>query len=110
MRFSGQTAVFIGIWALPRANSLDVIGASGPRWRRSRTSSRADGGAIAYDATEYIDDAIDEVEQTLAETLLIVVVVIFLFLGSLRSVLVPVVAIPVSLIGAVFLMQCSGSR
>ena len=65
-------------------------------------------GRIAYDATNYIKNAIHEVEQTLAETLLIVVIVIFLFLGSLRSVLVPVVAIPVSLIGAVFLMQVFG--
>src|SRR6185436_9649136 len=63
---------------------------------------------VAYDATEYIQSAIDEVVKTLSETLLIVVLVIFLFLGSLRSVLVPLVAIPVSLIGAVFLMQVFG--
>jgi multidrug efflux pump len=63
---------------------------------------------VAYDATEYIDNAIHEVTKTLLETLLIVIVVIFLFLGSLRSALVPVVAIPLSLIGAVFLMQAFG--
>jgi multidrug efflux pump len=107
--FSGQTAVFIGVWALPDANSLDVI-------KRVRTELDALQAQIpeqiqakvAYDATSYIKDAIREVERTLAETLLIVVIVIFLFLGSLRSVLVPVVAIPVSLIGAVFLMQVFG--
>jgi multidrug efflux pump len=65
-------------------------------------------GRIAYDGTRYIQSAIEDVQRTLAETLLIVVIVIFLFLGSLRSVLVPVVAIPVSLIGAVFLMQAFG--
>src|SRR5947207_12123164 len=65
-------------------------------------------GRIAYYATKYIDDAIHEVIKTLSETLLIVAIVIFLFLGSLRSVLVPLVAIPVSLIGAVFLMQVFG--
>jgi multidrug efflux pump len=65
-------------------------------------------GMIAYDATDYITNAIREVVKTLAETLLIVVVVIFLFLGSLRSALIPVVAIPLSLIGAVFLMQVFG--
>ena len=65
---------------------------------------------MAYDATEYIQSAIDDdVVSTLRDTLFIVVVVIFLFLGLVRSVLVPVVAIPVSLIGAVFLMQTSGS-
>ena len=63
---------------------------------------------IPYDSTAYIQDAINEVLHTLTETLLIVVVVIFLFLGSFRSVLIPVVAIPISLIGAVFLMLVAG--
>ncbi|MDB4975854.1 MAG: multidrug efflux transporter, partial [Myxococcaceae bacterium] len=62
----------------------------------------------AFDSTTYIQAAVDEVVHTLLETVLIVIVVIFLFLGSLRSVLVPLVAIPVSLIGAVFLMQTFG--
>ncbi|MFL5299000.1 MAG: efflux RND transporter permease subunit [Anaeromyxobacteraceae bacterium] len=109
VNFSGQTAVFIGVWALPNANSLDVI-------KRTRVELDAIQkelpeqikGTIAYDGTAYIQNAISEVEHTLGETLLIVIVVIFLFLGSLRSVLVPVVAIPVSLIGAVFLMQVFG--
>jgi multidrug efflux pump len=65
-------------------------------------------GRIAYDGTAYIDNAIHEVVKTLSETLLIVVVIIFLFLGSLRSALIPVVAIPLSLIGGVFLMQVFG--
>ncbi len=63
---------------------------------------------IAYDATKYISSAIHEVLKTLGDTLLIVMIVIFLFLGSFRSVLIPVVAIPVSLIGGVFLMQAFG--
>src|SRR5256885_1290551 len=63
---------------------------------------------IPYDSTAYIQDAINEVLSTLTETLLIVIVVIFLFLGSFRSVLIPVIAIPVSLIGAVFLMLAAG--
>src|SRR5712691_1069298 len=61
-----------------------------------------------YDSTEYIQQAINEVLSTLTETLLIVIVVIFLFLGSVRSVLIPVVAIPISLVGAVFLMMAAG--
>jgi len=109
VRFNGQTATFMGIWVLPTANSLDVIG---------RVRHEIEGiekelppgitAGIPYDSTEYIQDAIDEVLKTLSETLLIVVVVIFLFLGSLRSVLIPVVAIPISLIGAVFLMLVAG--
>ncbi len=109
VNFSGQTAVFIGVWALPNANSLDVI----KRVRVEMASMQKElpeqlKAGVAYDATTYIQSAIEEVVRTLAETLLIVVVVIFLFLGSLRSVLVPVVAIPVSLVGAVFLMQVFG--
>ncbi|APG28833.1 acriflavine resistance protein B [Syntrophotalea acetylenivorans] len=109
VRFSGQTAVFMGIWSLPNANALDVI----QRIRQEMEAIQRDlpqgiSARVAYDATEYIQDAINEVIKTLIETLLIVVVVIFLFLGSLRSVLVPVVAIPLSLIGAVFLMQVFG--
>jgi multidrug efflux pump len=63
---------------------------------------------IPYDSTAYIKDAINEVLRTLTETLLIVVAVIFLFLGSFRSVIIPVVAIPISLVGAVFLMLAAG--
>jgi multidrug efflux pump len=63
---------------------------------------------IPYDSTAYIDDAIHEVLETLSETLLIVIAVIFLFLGSVRSVLIPVVAIPISLVGAVFIMLVAG--
>jgi multidrug efflux pump len=109
VRFNGQTAVFMGVWVLPTANSLDVI-------RQVRAEipilqAQMPAGMVAgtpYDATAYIEDAIDEVLTTLTETLLIVIVVIFLFLGSLRSVLIPVVAIPVSLVGAVFLMAVAG--
>jgi multidrug efflux pump len=109
VRFSGQTAVFIGIWPLPNANSVDVV----DRVRREMQSidkqlPTAMQARIAYDATDYITTAIREVLKTLGDTLLIVVVIIFLFLGSFRSVLIPVVAIPLSLIGAVFLMQLFG--
>jgi multidrug efflux pump len=109
VRFSGQTAVFMGIWPLSNANSLDVINRvrvemeSIQKQLPSRMQAR-----IAYDATDYITHAIHEVIKTLSETLLIVVIVIFLFLGSLRSAFIPVVAIPLSLIGAVFLMQVFG--
>ncbi|MDG4475894.1 efflux RND transporter permease subunit [Thiovibrio frasassiensis] len=109
VRFSGQTATFMGIWPLPNANSLDMI-------KLVRTEMKAIQkdlptglkGRIAYDATAYIDDAIHEVTKTLGDTLLIVMLVIFLFLGSFRSVLIPIVAIPLSLIGGLFLMQLFG--
>lgn len=109
VRFTGQTAVFMGIWPLPNANSLDVI--KGVRAEMASIERDLPTGLqarVAYDATDYIASSIREVLKTLGDTLLIVVVVIFLFLGSFRSVLIPVVAIPVSLIGAVFLMQAFG--
>ena len=109
VRFDGKSATFMGIWVLPNANSLDVI-------RRVRAvipeiQARLPVGmkvGIPYDATEYISDAIREVLKTLSETLLIVILVIFLFLGSFRAVIIPIVAIPISLIGAVFLMLVAG--
>ncbi|MDQ6912408.1 MAG: efflux RND transporter permease subunit [Verrucomicrobiota bacterium] len=109
VRFSGQRAVFMGIFVLPNANSIDVV----KRVREEMVQIQKElptgmQGVIAYDGTAYINTAIKDVFRTLVETLLIVIVVIFLFLGSVRSVLIPVVAIPISLIGAVFLMQIFG--
>ena len=109
VRFNGETATFMGVWVLPTANSLEVIGEV--RKAIPQIESQLPAGmkiGIPYDSTAYIQDAIDEVLTTLTETLVIVVVVIFLFLGSLRSVLIPVVAIPISLVGAVFLMLVAG--
>ena len=109
VRFSGQTAVFMGIWPLPNANSLDVIDRVQAAMKAIQQQLPSGLEArIAYDATNYIRNAIREVIKTLSETLLIVVIIIFLFLGSIRSALVPVVAIPLSLIGGVFLMQAFG--
>jgi multidrug efflux pump len=109
VRFNGQTATFMGIWVLPTANALDVI--KNVRKELPAIEQQLPSGmklGIPYDSTAYIQDAINEVLHTLVETLLIVIVVIFLFLGSFRSVLIPVVAIPISLIGAVFLMLLAG--
>jgi multidrug efflux pump len=109
VRFNGETAVFMGVWVLPTANTLDVVGAV----REAMPGIQAELPAgmkagIPYDSTAYIEDAIGEVLSTLTETLLIVVAVIFLFLGSVRAVIIPVVAIPISLVGAVFLMLVAG--
>jgi multidrug efflux pump len=109
VRFSGKTAVFMGIWPLPNANSLDVIDLV----KKEMLNVQGDlpsgmQGRIAYDSTDYINNAITEVLKTLGDTMLIVIVIIFLFLGSFRSVFIPVITIPLSLIGAVFLMQVFG--
>jgi multidrug efflux pump len=109
VRYSGQTAVFAGVFPQPNANIIDVI--DGVRTELDQLRHDMPAGldaSIGYDASEYVSDAIHEVTGTLIDTLLIVILVIFLFLGSVRSVLVPVMAIPVSLIGGIFLMQLFG--
>jgi len=109
VRFSGKKAVFMGVWVLPNANSVDVIARVRAEIENIQKELPAGMQAhVAYDSTRYINSAIEEVVRTLLETVGIVIVVIFLFLGSFRTVLVPLVAIPVSLIGAVFLMQVFG--
>jgi len=109
VRLSGRKEVFMGVWVLPNANSLDVIAKVRKEIDTIKqelpTGMRA---TVAFDSTNYINSAVQEVTHTLTETVGIVVLVIFLFLGSLRTVVVPIVAIPVSLVGAIFLMQLFG--
>src|SRR5262249_53374590 len=107
--FNGQSATFMGIWVLPTANSLEVIRQVRAALKDIRTQLPVGITlGIPYDSTEYIEHALREVMKTLSETLLIVILVIFLFLGSVRAVIIPVVAIPLSLIGAVFLARVAG--
>ncbi len=109
VRFGGQTATFMGIWVLPTESTVEVI----QRVREAMPGIQVAlpaglKGKIAYDASKYIDDALSEIVKTLTETLMIVAVVIFLFLGSVRSVIIPLIAMPLSLIGALFVMLVMG--
>ena len=109
VRFSGQQATFIGVWVLPNANSLDVI--TDVRKVLPELEAQLPEGlklSVPYDATNYIRDALREIVSTLLETLLIVAVVIYLFMGSFRSVLIPLIAMPLSLVGAGALMFLFG--
>ncbi len=109
VNYSGDTAVFMGIFVAPNANSLDVIRAVNQEMEKIKADLPSGlSGRVAYDSTKYIESAIHEVIKTLSETLLIIVIVIFLFLGFSRAVIIPVLAIPLSLIGAVFIMQLCG--
>ena len=107
--WDGEPATFIGIEVRPEANVLDVIDEVNRIWPKI-LSALPEGlsGEIGYDSTLYIRDAIAEVRATLLEAVIIVVVVIFLFLGSVRSSLIPAVTVPLSLIGALFLMLLLG--
>lgn len=107
--FDGIPSVYIGVTATPSANPLDVIRevrAVMPEIESQLPPSLK--VTIAYDATRFIQASIDEVVKTLAEAVVIVIVVVFLFLGSLRSVLIPVITIPLSMIGVMFFMQTMG--
>lgn len=108
--FGDQNATFIGIKVAPDANTLDVIQRVRSVWDDSILPELPQGlyADIPYDSTEYIQSAINEVITTIVEAVIIVILVIFLFLGSLRSVLIPVVAVPLSLVGGFFLMLLMG--
>jgi multidrug efflux pump len=104
---SGERAIFVGVFTTPEANPLSVI-----RQVREETLPAIQAqlppgltAKIAYDSTIFIDAAIREVGITIAEATIIVMVVIFFFMGSLRSVAIPVVTVPLSLVGvALFLL------
>src|SRR6266568_3360988 len=107
--FDGKKAVYIGISVAPAANLLDVIA----RVRNVFPGIKAQlpqglQGEIVYDSTKFVNSAIDEVVWTLAQGLVIVTLVVFAILGSVRSVAIPTVAIPLSLIGAFTLMFALG--
>ncbi len=109
MMFGGKRSIAVGIQVAPTANLLDVIGrvrAAFPAIHDQLPEGLE--GLILYDSTEFVNASIDEVVKTLVEALAIVTVVVFVFLGSWRSVLIPVVAIPLSLVGAFTMMLMFG--
>ncbi|MBV9704854.1 MAG: efflux RND transporter permease subunit, partial [Methylobacteriaceae bacterium] len=103
--FDGLKAVFIGIYGTPTANPLSVI--SGVRAAMPGLQAEMPTGleaTIAYDSTDFIRASLWEVGKTLAEAALIVIAVIFLFLGNVRSTIIPIVTIPLSLVGVMILL------
>lgn len=108
-RQAGKPAVYIGVNATPTGNPLSIVRdvrALLPEIERNLPPGLA--VLVDFDVAKYIHASIDEVQTTLSEAIGIVVIVIFLFLGSVRSVLIPVVTIPLSLIGAATLMLAFG--
>ncbi|MBI1190036.1 MAG: multidrug efflux protein [Tepidisphaera sp.] len=107
--FNGKPAVWLSVWPLPKANELEVAAALKKRIEEIRPSLPAGVTmTLAYDGTYYMDHAIQEITHTLIETIGIVALVVFLFMGSLRTVLVPLFAMPVSLVGACIAMLLFG--
>ncbi|NEX17814.1 MAG: multidrug efflux protein [Halochromatium sp.] len=107
--YKGIPAIFIGVEQTPGANPLNVA----ERVHQLLPELRAQfpeglEAHIPYDASEFIEESIYEVFKTLAEAVLIVLFVIFLSLGSIRAAIVPSVAVPLSIVGAAFLMLLMG--
>ena len=106
---SGEQAVFIGVTSTPTGNPLDIVkGVRDLVPALERGLPPTVGMKIVYDSTQFIKSSINEVVHTLVEAVVIVIVVIFLFLGTVRSVVIPVVTIPLSLIGACIIMLSMG--
>jgi multidrug efflux pump len=107
--FDNVPSIYIGINGTTDGNPLTTIKLVTAELEKLKKSFPPGlNAAIAYDSTEFIEASINEVIFTLAQAALIVVIVIFLFLGSFRSTLIPLVTIPLSIIGVLFYMQIMG--
>jgi multidrug efflux pump len=107
--FDGKKAVYVGIQVAPAANLLDVIkGVHDVLPGIIAQLPQGLSGEIVYDSTEFVNSAIDEVIRSLLEALVIVTLVVFAFLGSVRSAVIPTVAIPLSLVGTLTIMLALG--
>jgi multidrug efflux pump len=108
-RENGEPTVFMAVWTLPGVNELEVADALYERLDEIRPTLPAGMRMlVGYDGTVYMRNALEGIATTLVETVAIVALVVFLFMGSMRSALVPLVAIPISLVGTAAFMYLLG--
>jgi multidrug efflux pump len=108
-KYNTQEAVYLGVWPLPGANEIEVGDRLNAEMARIRPTLPKDVEMrLVWDGTVFMRNALHEISKTLGETMLIVALVVFLFLGSVRTALVPLVAMPVSMIGAGIIMSAFG--
>ena len=108
-KYGQKEAVYLGVWPLVGVNEIEVAHRLRAEMDRIRPTLPPDiDMQMAYDATVFMEDALKEISKTLTETILIVGIVVFLFMGSIRTALVPLVAMPVSLVGAAIVMSAAG--
>jgi multidrug efflux pump len=108
-KFSEKEAVYLSVWPLAGTNEIEVAHRLHAEMERLQPTLPPEiDMKLAYDATVFMEDALTEISKTLTETIAIVGLVVFLFMGSLRTALVPLVAMPVSLIGAAIVMYAFG--
>lgn len=104
--YGGKQAVYVSVWPLPGSNEIEVAHSLRAEMERLKGTLPSNiDMQLAFDATKFMENAISEITKTLFETILIVGVVVFLFMGSLRTAIVPLIAMPVSLIGAILIMR-----
>jgi multidrug efflux pump len=108
-KYNGSEGVYLGVWPVPGANEIDVAHRLRDKMERIRPTLPKDiDMRLVWDGTMFMRNALAEISKTLTETILIVAVVVFLFMGSVRTALVPLVAMPVSLVGAAVFMFAFG--
>jgi multidrug efflux pump len=108
-KYNTEAAVYLGVWPLPGANEIEVGDRLRAEMDRIRPTLPKDVEMrLVWDGTVFMRDALSEIGKTLTETMLIVALVVFLFLGSVRTAMVPLVAMPVSMIGAGIVMMAFG--
>src|SRR5688572_10987507 len=108
-KYNGQQSVYLGVWPLPGSNEIEVAQHLRDEMERIKPTLPADiEMRLVWDGTMFMRSALEEITKTLGETVLIVAIVVFLFMGSVRTALVPLVAMPVSLVGAAIVMTAFG--
>jgi multidrug efflux pump len=108
-KYNEQESVYLGVWPLVGANEIDVARRLREEMERLRPTLPKDiEMRLVWDGTMFMRDALEEISKTLVETMLIVGLAVFLFMGSIRTALVPLVAMPVSLVGAAIVMYALG--
>ncbi|MBB6094125.1 multidrug efflux pump [Povalibacter uvarum] len=108
-KYNGEQSVYLGVWPLPGSNEIEVAQHLRDEMKRIEATLPPDVEMrLVWDGTMFMRSALKEITKTLAETVLIVALVVFLFMGSIRTALVPLVAMPVSLVGAAIVMLAAG--
>ena len=108
-KYNRSEGVYLGVWPLVGANEIEVARRLREEMERIRPTLPKDiEMRLVWDGTMFMRDALQEITKTLAETIAIVGLVVFLFMGSIRTALVPLVAMPISLVGAAVVMFAFG--
>ncbi|BCA55270.1 Multidrug efflux system protein [Nitrospira sp. KM1] len=108
-KYGKTEGVYLGVWPLVGSNEIEVAHRLRDEMERIRPTLPKDiDMRLVWDGTMFMENALKEITKTLGETILIVAVVVFLFMGSVRTALVPLVAMPISLVGAAIFMYTFG--